>query len=214
MHAPRWIWMCLPLVVLSACAGRLDKTVRNRASLEFSCPSESLSVKQTEARSFSSGVFNASGCERTNEYLASCSLLMCTSEPTSAIAAREAAKARREDPANAWMLPAEPPPGGSTGPSSGPSQQPASAPAGRAFVTTRLTNLCPQKVLLFHGRDPRSSGRSDSIGANTTMNVSGSEGDAIWIVDERRNGVSSFTYSAGVRELFISKSCTGFTTRR
>lgn len=208
MHVPRWAWLSLVLVLLPGCAGRMERTVRRRAAYDLSCPKESLAVEAVKERNFAVSVYGAKGCERREEYLVRCAVLSCTTEKTSEIAAREAL---REAQSSGWPE-SYADPGPATPP---PSAGPAPAPAGRAYVSMRLTNLCPQKVLLFHGRDPRnSSGRSDSIGANTTMNVSGSEGDSLWIVDERRSGLSSFSYSAGVRELFINKSCSGFSTSR
>lgn len=188
----------------------MDRTVRRQAAYDLSCPKESLAVAQVEERNFASSIYRADGCERREEYLVRCAVLACMAEKTAAIRAREA---QREAASAGWPASyADPGPAAapaSAGPSPGP------APAGGAYVTMRLTNLCPQKVLLFRGRDPRSSGgRSDSIGANTTMNFSGSEGDALWIVDERRTGLSSFSYSPSVRELYIDKSCTSFSTRR
>lgn len=196
----------------------MDRTVRRQAQYDLSCPKESLAVEQVKERNFASSIYRADGCERREEYLVRCGVIGCVTEKTAEIAAREAARER----ANAgWPAgfgePSPPPPPASASASASASAGggPEPAPAGRAFVSMRMTNLCPQKVLLFHGRDPRSSGgRSDSIGANGSMNVSGSEGDTIWIVDERRTGLSSFTYSPSVREIFITQSCTGFSTRR
>ncbi|MFY0540901.1 hypothetical protein [Nannocystis pusilla] len=46
------------------------------------------------------------------------------------------------------------------------------------------------------------------------MSVQGNEGDTLWIVDDKGEGVSNFTYSKSVSQVFITKSCAGFSTSR
>lgn len=229
-------WFLLSLLCISGCAGRLDKAVRKRAASDFACPSDKLAVQEVEARAWNSGTYQVQGCERSETFYSVCSLLYCTTRTTgerahllaAQDAEREAALADRGAPSgddaysDAGAQPdrgggyGAPPPRSSDPParSAAPPSRPAAPPSPK-FVSMRLQNLCDKKVKLFHGRDPKyGSGRTDSIGANTIFNVSGKEGDMLWIVDDRNNGMSSFSLSSGVRELYINKMCTGFTTSR
>jgi len=197
----------LPVV---ACAGRLDSSVRQRAAADFSCPADSLTIEKVEDRGFNAGLYSARGCDRNDQYSASCSLFGCRSHTPAEIAAQEAEEqARREGLAERRAAEA------ASANNSGANNGAGSGPAPKQFVSTRLHNLCKQKVLLFHGRHPRNSGgRSDQMSANSIMSVQGNEGDSLWIVDESGNGVSSFTYTSAVKELFITESCSGFSTVR
>lgn len=207
------LWIVLPLSALLGCAGRLDNTVRERAAADFACDASSIELQETREGGFNTRYYRATGCDRSGEYVAECNLIACVSRSAAeqaelearqqaALAEQEAAAAERRAAA-AEREAASAPASSST------------APSGPVFVSMQLTNLCPQKVLLFRGRNPESSGgRHDSIGGNSIINVSGNEGDSIWIVDERRNGMSSFTYNRNVKNLFITKSCTGFSTSR
>jgi len=86
--------------------------------------------------------------------------------------------------------------------------------AGPARVSFTLRNTCPRTVKLFYGKTPKfGSGRSSSIGGNTSQSESMNQGDMIWIVDDGGNGISNFGASPGVREVEISSACTGFTVR-
>lgn len=201
--------MCLLFLPVVACAGRLDSSVRQRAAADFSCPADSLTIERTEDRGFNAGLYTARGCERSDQYSASCSLFGCRSHTQAEIAAREAEEqARRE--ALAERRAAE-----AAARNDAAASGPASGPAPKQFVSFSLHNLCKQKVLLFHGRHPRnSSGRTDQSSANSIMSIQGNEGDTLWIVDANNNGISSFTYSASVKELFITESCSGFSTSR
>jgi hypothetical protein len=88
------------------------------------------------------------------------------------------------------------------------------ASSGPAYVSFNLHNTCPNTVKLFYGQTPKfGSGRSSSIGSNTSQNESMNEGDMIWIIDDNENGLSNFTASSGVREVEIGSSCTSFIVR-
>jgi len=89
-----------------------------------------------------------------------------------------------------------------------------SAPAHQGPVSVRLRNGCRETVRLFFGERPRfGSGRYSTLSANTVTSYSLDEGDMLWIVDESQNGLSSVTISRGMREIEVTSSCTGFTTR-
>jgi hypothetical protein len=87
-------------------------------------------------------------------------------------------------------------------------------PAGPAHYSLTLHNSCPRTVGLYHGtgsgRPPFASGTYGSIGSNTTESFSGFAPETFWIVDDSRNGVSSFTASGGSQRVEIVSSCSGF----
>ncbi|WAS96912.1 hypothetical protein [Nannocystis punicea] len=197
--------MFLSLLSLSACAGRLDPSVRQRAATDLSCSAESLKVEEVEDRGFNEGLYRAKGCERSQQYSARYTLFGCRSHTPEEIAAREAEEQARAEAYRRHQAERQAAGGGSSG----------GGGSATKFTSTRVTNLCPDKGLLFHGRQPgHSGGRTDSISGNATFNVSGNEGDSLWIVDDKGEGVSSFTYSKSVDQIFITKSRFGFSTSR
>lgn len=177
--------------------------------MDLVCAADSLAIEKTGEGGFNSGRYRATGCDRSGEYVAECNLFACVSRTPDELAAQEAerqaaAEARREEMARREAAAEQSGGGGGAPASSGPVR-----------VSTRLTNLCSQTVRLFHGKKPGySSGRTDSIGGNGIVNVSGNEGDTLWIVDERGDGMSSFSHNRNIKEIFITKSCTGFSTSR
>jgi hypothetical protein len=95
----------------------------------------------------------------------------------------------------------------------GPGQQPEQDASPRHASFT-LRNTCRETVKLFFGKTPKfGSGRTDSMSGNSRRNESMTEGEMIWIVDGSGNGISSYSVSAGVREVTISESCMGFQAR-
>lgn len=206
--------MFLAVLPLCACAGMLDKSVRKRAAADLSCGPDTLKIDRVEDRGFNEGLYRAQGCERSQQYSSRCTLFGCRTHSLEEVAAHEAeeqarADAYRQQQAERQAAGDAGNDGGSNGSSS------SSGDAASRFVSTRLHNECPRKVLLFHGSKPKyGSGRSDSIGSNTTMSVQGNEGDTLWIVDEKGEGVSNFTYSKSISQVFITKSCMGFSTSR
>ncbi|WP_434417557.1 hypothetical protein [Nannocystis pusilla] len=184
--------------------------MRTRAAADLSCSADSLKIDKVEDRGFNEGLYRAHGRERSQDYSARCTLFGCRSHTPEEIAAREAEEEARYQAYRQQQAERQAAGGASSGGGNS-----SSGDAGSRFVSTRLHNECPNKVLLFHGRHPRhSGGRTDSIGPNTIMSVQGNEGDTLWIVDDRGEGVSNFTYSKSVSQVFITKSCAGFSTRR
>lgn len=99
--------------------------------------------------------------------------------------------------------------GGSTG-SSGGNSNTGSGNAGGGNWSLSLKNNCKKTVKLFLGNKPKfGSGTSTSISANTITSYSGREGDLIWIVDERDNGLSSLS-PRGSQRMQITEGCSGF----
>lgn len=95
----------------------------------------------------------------------------------------------------------------------GAAPEPAT-PAGPEHYSLTLHNSCSQTVGLYHGtgggRPPFATGTYGSIGSNTTESFSGFAPETFWIVDESRNGVSSFTASGGSQRIEITSGCSGF----
>jgi hypothetical protein len=115
-----------------------------------------------------------------------------------------------------------PPPQGGSGPtyassSPGPSSggdgtEAAYAPAGPVSVTIRSS--CSQTVKVFYGNKPKfGSGTYSSISSNSVQSHSFQPGDQLWIVDDSENGISNATVSSSTRELEITSSCTGISSR-
>ena len=189
----------LLLLVLTGCAGRLENRVRREAAEDLSCSESDITVKRVSPGAGTSGTYSAAGCGASSNYVAECRLF-CGAKSEQQMAEQDAqyaadneARAKRE--------------------SEGGGQPPASS---TNFASTRLTNLCGEKVLLWRGDKPNGSGRSDSLGANTTISVQGSNGDKVWIVDSSSDtqGVSSFPLEPELKQLYIDKSCRSFTTKR
>jgi hypothetical protein len=77
-------------------------------------------------------------------------------------------------------------------------------------------NACPRTVRLFigSGSSPRfGSGTHTSLGSNTTTSYSGSSGNAIWIEDDSRNALGSYSPNGRGGRVEILESCTGFAPR-
>jgi hypothetical protein len=90
----------------------------------------------------------------------------------------------------------------------------SSAPSGPKRASFTLHNACSKTVKLFYGETPEyGGGRTSSIGGNSRQSESMNEGEAIWILDDRGNGVSSFSASASVRSLEIASNCVSFRAR-
>ena len=99
--------------------------------------------------------------------------------------------------------------GGSAGGSGGTSNA-GNGNAGGGNWSLSLKNNCKKTVKLFLGNKPKfGSGTSTSISANTISSYSGREGDLIWIVDERDNGLSSLS-PRGSQRIQITEGCSGF----
>lgn len=187
------------LLVLAGCAGRLENRVRREAAEDFSCSESDITVKRVSPGTGTYGTYSAAGCGASSNYVAACRLF-CGAQSEQQMAEQDASDAAASE-ARAQRE------------SGGGGKPPASS---TNFASTRLTNLCGEKVLLWRGDKPNGSGRSDSLGANTTISVQGSNGDKVWIVDSSsdRQGLGSFTLEPGLKEMYVDKSCRSFTTRR
>lgn len=89
-----------------------------------------------------------------------------------------------------------------------------SAPSGPKYVSISLKSECPRTVRIFKGKKPKwGSGTYGTHSSNSIVSYSGNEGDMIWIVDQSNNPISSMTLSAGMRNMKILRSCSGFAPR-
>lgn len=101
--------------------------------------------------------------------------------------------------------------GSSGGGGGGGSSSGGGGPSGPVIVSVRIRNSCPNTVKLFFGDKPGfGSGRSTSISANQSFSEQMREGAMLWIVDDRGNGISSYSASPNRNSIEISSSCTGF----
>ncbi len=102
--------------------------------------------------------------------------------------------------------------GGYGSTSSGGSYGSTSSGGASNYFSLTLHNSCPDTVDLFigDGTPPFGSGTYTNIGSNTTQSESGTLPETIWIVDESRNPISSFSPSAGSSSVQILESCSGF----
>lgn len=86
---------------------------------------------------------------------------------------------------------------------------PAPRASGPAVASFTLRNQCSKTVKLFYGKDPKfGSGRSSSIGGNSSQGEQMREGDMLWLTDDSGNGIANYSASANVHEVEISSSCT------
>jgi len=88
---------------------------------------------------------------------------------------------------------------------------------GSAYYSFSMKNECSHTVKLkitsSTGNPKFSGGTETSIGANTIQSYSGTGPTYFWILDDSGEGVSSFTASAGQRDVRITPSCGGFAPR-
>jgi hypothetical protein len=85
---------------------------------------------------------------------------------------------------------------------------------GPQVVSVSLRSRCGKTVKVFFGKEPKfGSGTTSSIGGNSVQNHSFRPGDMVWLVDDSGKGIASATASPGMREIEISSSCTGLTSR-
>jgi len=108
------------------------------------------------------------------------------------------------------------PPGGPEAAPMGAPTEPAAEPAqaGPQNYSLDLKNECRETVNLFIGdRPPFSSGTYTTLGSNTSTSYTGFAPETIWIVDDSRNPVSSYSVGAGSQRVQILESCTGFAPR-
>lgn len=202
----------LPLVllvastsVLTACASRLETTVRRRAAGDFQCAAEQVEV-ETKSAGAMSGSYAARGCGQESEYYARCGLIgSCSaSQPGD-----EAAYASTSPPPAAY--------GGSPSAVSYDASNPSpttTPPAAPTVVSITLRNTCAQTVDLFFGEKPKfGSGTYSNMSSNSSTSKSMKPGEMIWIVDASQNGISSVTVEAGTNTIEIMGDCSSFSTR-
>jgi hypothetical protein len=89
-----------------------------------------------------------------------------------------------------------------------------SAPAGPTTVSVTIRSSCAKTVKVFYGDKPRfSSGTESSVSSNSVSSKTFQEGDMMWVLDDRGEGVGSATISASTRNIEINSSCTGLSAR-
>lgn len=199
--------------LLSACAGRLETTVRKRASGDFQCAAEQVEVETTSAGAMS-GNYKARGCGQESEYYARCGLIgICSaSQPGAAPAYASSGSDPGYGGGGGGGGSASPPSFDS--PSSSGSDPGASQPAAPSVVSITLRNTCGQTVDLFFGEKPKfGSGTYSNMSSNSSTSKSMRPGEMIWIVDESQNGISSVTIEAGTGTVEITGDCSGFSVR-
>jgi hypothetical protein len=106
------------------------------------------------------------------------------------------------------------PSAGPAAPPTGPSRAtptPAGAPSS---VSVTIRSRCSKTVRVFYGAKPKfGSGTTSSISSNSVQNKTFRPGDQMWIVDDRDNGLSSVQVSAATREIEVTASCSGLSSR-
>jgi hypothetical protein len=92
----------------------------------------------------------------------------------------------------------------------------SSSSSGPDRYSFSLKNECRQTVKLFlnSGGNPRfSGGETRTLSANSIQSFSGFGPKTFWIVDDRGEGVSSFTAGGSTRNMRVTSSCSGFAQR-
>ena len=88
------------------------------------------------------------------------------------------------------------------------------APAGPTTVSVTIRSSCSKTVKVFYGDKPRfSSGTESSVSSNSVSSKTFQEGDMMWVLDDRGEGVGSATISANTRNIEINSSCSGLSAR-
>ena len=88
------------------------------------------------------------------------------------------------------------------------------ASAAPSIVSVTIRNKCRETVKVFYGDKPKfGSGTLSSLSGNSVQSHVFQPGDMFWLVDESENGISSVTVGAGMREIEVTDSCTGLTSR-
>jgi uncharacterized membrane protein YgcG len=99
--------------------------------------------------------------------------------------------------------------GGSGG--GGGSSSSSSAPT---VVSVTIRNSCSKTVKVFYGDNPKfGSGRQSSLSGNSRQSSQMRPGDMIWLIDDSSNGLASATVSSSTREITVTSSCTGITSK-
>lgn len=89
-----------------------------------------------------------------------------------------------------------------------------STPSGPKMVSVSIKNECRQTVKLFYGKKPKfGSGTYSSLGSNTRTSKSMKEGDMIWLVDDKQNGIGAVSISSATRNVEILRSCSGIVSK-
>ena len=209
MHA-RALLVLTAMFLLPACAGRLESTVRKKASSDFQCAADQVQV-ESQTYSGLSGTYVARGCDQESEYASRCGLIgICSaSQPGQAPPAYASNGSGGGGSSAPPPSDSDPAAGGSDPGSSAPPE-----PAAPTSVSFTLRNSCGQNVKIFFGDKPKfGSGTYSSMSSNSSTSKSMAPGDMIWIVDDSQNGISSATIGNNTKNVEITGDCTSISAR-
>ncbi len=130
------------------------------------------------------------------------------------------------------LMPIAQPASSGTGPSPSPSAAPyeseseaptamgspqperASAPAAPQTASVTIRSACPRTAKVFYGDKPGfSSGTQSSISSNSVQSKTFRVGDQMWVTDDSGKGLDSVAIDASTREIEITSSCSGLSSR-
>ena len=199
----------LLVLPLSACLGKLQTEVTQRASDDTGCATSEITVTDMGSGQVMPKAYSAKGCGQETYYEGGCSIFgMCTLyDQQQATAQQERIAAQQAAAAEAYAN--RPPPSSASATTSPGHSGQAGAPTPAAAASVTLRGECPQTVKLFFGDKPKfGSGRTSSIGSNHVQSASMRVGDTVWVVDDSGNGLASYTASPGSQTVIVT--CGGF----
>lgn len=90
----------------------------------------------------------------------------------------------------------------------------ASAPAAPTTASVTIRSSCNKTAKVFYGDKPGfSSGTQSSISYNSVQSKTFRVGDQMWVTDDSGKGLDSVTIDANTRQIEITSSCSGLSSR-
>jgi len=95
-----------------------------------------------------------------------------------------------------------------------PRAERAEAPAAPQTASVTIRSACPRTAKVFYGDKPGfSSGTQSSISSNSVQSKTFRVGDQMWVTDDSGKGLDSVTIDASTRQIEITSSCSGLSSR-
>ncbi len=189
MHNARCTLM-ISVVLLGACAGRVETKLRKTAAEDMSCPADTIQVEaRHSATSKGRNGYRVHGCDKTQVYMASCNLLFCKAAPLMAGATPV------DDPENIRGTPEE---------------RRRAEDAKPKQLKYKVFNQCDKRVTLKRGNDASVVTRDYWLDPNDVKEVEGFKDDNLWIVGRVDSPGGLIKLNPDKSMLYIDASCTAF----
>jgi hypothetical protein len=97
---------------------------------------------------------------------------------------------------------------------SAPREERASAPAAPTTASVTIRSACSKTAKVFYGEKPGfSSGTQSSISSNSVQSKTFRVGDLMWVTDDSGKPLDSVQIDANTRQIEITSSCSGLSSR-